>query len=156
MRKKYYTVNGITGTITELSNYYGVNHNTVRTRLRKGLTLDKALSDSPLGSPSYPEEFVVKGVKGSLKNLSNHFGINYSTLMRRVSKGMSLEEALTKKPRSGVYPRTRKRGKVYTVESISGTIEELSKHYGVNYGTVRTRLFNGMSLEKALLTPVKK
>lgn len=46
--------------------------------------------------------------------------------------------------------------KIYNVLGFSGTIQELGKHFGINYRTLATRLRAGWSLEMAVTTPVDK
>lgn len=43
MKKIIYTVKGVTGTLPELCQYFKISPNTVKTRLRRGFSIEEAL-----------------------------------------------------------------------------------------------------------------
>lgn len=49
-----------------------------------------------------------------------------------------------------------KEKKIYTVGGVTGTLSELSNHFGIPYNTAFVRISRGWSIEKTFSTPVKK
>lgn len=43
---------------------------------------------------------------------------------------------------------------LHTVDGVEGTVRELAKHFGINRGTVHTRMRAGMTISQAIKTPV--
>ena len=51
--------------------------------------------------------------------------------------------------------RTEKK-KLYTYGGFTGDLKEIANHFGINKGTLNSRLHAGWSLSRALTTPVEK
>lgn len=87
----------------------------------------------------------VLGVTGNLRELCEHFGVEYETLRWRRKQGMTLKEALTQPVRrAGRTPGT------FVAGGKQGTLRELCDHFGMRFETVRKRLKRGWDLERAL------
>lgn len=72
-----------------------------------------------------------------IKDCAAAYGVSYMNLLYRLNTGMSLEDALQKKP---VYNKTQ--------------IAKLAREHGINKGTLTARVGKlGWSLEKALSEP---
>ena len=89
--------------------------------------------------------YTYKNYTGSLKDIIDHFNldINCATINKRLSRGMTLEEAIEKS--------FNKRNKVYTYNGFTGTVKEISDYFNldINLNSIRYRLRNGMSVEEA-------
>jgi hypothetical protein len=81
----------------------------------------------------------------SKKEMCKHYNINVGTFNHRISKGCSLEEALTN---NNNYQR-------YVVDHLGNEFrskKEMCKHYGIGYGVFSQRIDKGWELERALTT----
>lgn len=90
------------------------------------------------------------GFVGTLKQVAEHCGISVSTLGNRIHHGMSIQEAIQKP--------ARKHGKLvkYTLpDGFTGSIRAIAKHTGICDGTLKARLYRGMSMDEAVSLPVR-
>ena len=148
------TGEAVTGTIRELSERFGMNEHTVRARLRRGMTLQEALTEPKRLFRRYEVRDPETGeaVAGTIPELSDRFGMEEGMVRNRLQRGMTLQEALT---------RPRMRGVEYEVvdpktgEIVKSTIKALSRRFGMNESTVRNRLRHGMDIQEALTKPVR-
>lgn len=87
-----WTLHGVTKTAKEWCREYNISRDTINRRLAKGMTLEEALN-----SPKHGQEiFEVDGVKGTIRELANRFGMLPETVRWRMKYcEMSLSEALT-------------------------------------------------------------
>jgi lambda repressor-like predicted transcriptional regulator len=81
----FYNYKGETYSIKQLSIVFNINEDTLATRLRRGLSVDEAIS-RPIGAHS----------KDTLTQLAKDVGINYKTLTTRLRRGYSIEDAVNK------------------------------------------------------------
>lgn len=89
------------------------------------------------------EMWEIDGVTKAAEDWCGEIGVSRETVKNRLKKGMTLKEALYKK-----------RSPIVTVFGITGTLREVSKHFGFLPETVRYRMkYRGMSLEEALTAP---
>lgn len=90
---RFVTYNGKTLTVSQWSERTGINKETLKHRLNRGLPTEEVLTNPPRQQDVFIE------YKGETKNLaqwSSCFGINRVTLMHRMRRqGMSFEEAVT-------------------------------------------------------------
>lgn len=87
------TVRGVTGTITELCEHFGVSESAVSTRMtRKKMTLEEAL----FAPRQKVKSVVLGGVKMSTKEMCEHFNIDPKKFAnwRSKNKGVTIEESL--------------------------------------------------------------
>lgn len=91
------------------------------------------------------ETVTYKGETGHLRTICRKYNLNYSTIHdRMVKQDMTFGEAIT-------IPI--KTPKLYEVHGVKRTLRGHCAFYKINYGTVRSRLKTGMSLEEALTMP---
>lgn len=91
MTGKRYEWRGESLTINQIGLRLGVNHNTIKTRLQRGIPLDKLANRGR----SY-KLYEYQGRQYTLRNLAAHTGVRYSLLAHRLSSGMSVQEAVDK------------------------------------------------------------
>lgn len=78
-------------------------------------------------------------------HMARHYGQKYECLMNRLQKGMSLEEALTIKPKKGRWLNiTDHKGNVFH------SIRDLADYYGLSRTLVHSRYQQGLPIEKIL------
>lgn len=100
------------------------------------------------------QTYTAFGVTGTIPDLVKHFAapVGYNSVLRRVQKGMSIEDALTVKDRHLSGDASRAKTLNYTAFGVTGTINDLVKHFKspVAYKSVLARVQKGMDIEKAL------
>ena len=84
-KAKIYTVDGVTGTLTQICDHFGIKKETAKHRLRRGMSVEEAIK-TPVRSA---KQYTVNGFTGSLKEVSEHFGASYSVVEQRLKSGMS-------------------------------------------------------------------
>lgn len=144
VKAKVYSVGGVSGSIKELCMHFKVSRATVYKRMKAGMSLEEAFITGVNSSKAVEEEYCIRGIRGSRRELCSSFGIPYEVVLGRVRNGMSLEEAL-------VTPYTNTRRIIYSVGGISGTLRELCVYYGISINTYYKRRRKGMSIEEAFL-----
>lgn len=147
---KQYNVNGFTGTLHEIAEHFEVKYTTLINRLRKGWSLEDAILPPMIPPTKVAKQYSVMGVKGTLKEIAKHFDIKYDTLLDRLHRGLSLEEAVL------VPVQKRQPNTVYTVKGYSGTLNEIAEHFGIKYGTLNARLRRGIPLEDIISMHIKE
>lgn len=139
--------NGEKKSIAAWARQYGLKEETVACRLRRGMTLEEALT-KPVSGPTHMIAY--KGEVRTIVSWAKEYGLDPNTVKYRLSRGYTIEEALT-------TPSTGKAlVKTYNIGGVEKTLTEWCKEYGKKYTTVKARLDRGMSLEDALKTELKK
>jgi hypothetical protein len=92
-----------------------------------------------------PKQYELDGRRQTIPKWSAEFGMPYTTVIRRMQKGMGLREALTK-PKQRQPKLIRYRGK-------SLTLTAWARLKGIPRNTLKARLDRGWLLERALQTP---
>lgn len=88
----------------------------------------------------------------TLAQWAREIGIEETTLWGRiVRRGLSIQEALTKP----VQKQNRRSEKVVEFRAETGPVSAFADKFGISKYVVYKRLLAGMSLEEALLTPVR-
>ena len=133
----------ITGTIAELSKYFGLKRNTVDYRVKNmGMSLDDALK-TPV-----KQIYTIQGCTGTLPELCEKFDTNMQRVRRRMKEmGMTLEEALTTPKHESTILLVKDPD---TNKVVSGTKKSLAEYFGTSRNAVDYRLKQGMTIEKAL------
>ena len=102
-RNKKYTLNGETLCLAEWSERAGLAHSVIQGRLRRGWSLERALTEAALPNDGKSKKHAViltfDGVTDTLSGWARRTGIDVSCLARRVKSGWSVERALTTPPR---------------------------------------------------------
>ena len=141
---KIYTVNGFTNNLRQIAKHFNINYITLRNRLKYGWSIEDAVN-TPIKEQKEKEIkiYTVNGFTGTLKEIAEHFDVNYGTLRDRINKqGMSIEKA--------VNISIRENEKIYTVNGFTGNLTEIAKHFDINYNPLRQRLHKGFTIEEAV------
>ena len=147
-----YTVNGFTGNLKEIAKRFNVDHLTLCRRMNKlGWSIEKAVNTPVIKRKENGIKIcTINGFTGNLKEIAEHFNINYRTLCSRINKGMSIEDAVN-------IPIKDDEIKIYTVNGFTSNLKQISKNFNINYDTLRNRINKqGMSIEEAVNTPVEE
>lgn len=83
--RKIYTYKGETGTVKHLCNVFNLNYHRVRYRLESGYSLEIAISGEGIErgrKEGNGKQITYKGVTGNLRQLCEHFGLNYKYVHR--------------------------------------------------------------------------
>lgn len=135
----------------ELSEGVNIPEGTLRKRLKNGMSVEEAVEAPRNQRVKNQEVITYKGE--TYKMWSEFFEKNplfrraRGSIQQRREKGMSIEEAIDDYAKSNFV--TDHKGNVFR------NTKERSLKYGLSPKTVRYRLMQGWSLEKALTTPVK-
>ena len=143
-------------TYDELSKYYGVKVVTIRTRLKRGLSLEEALGVAKTPDLRFKKnnlkkskrsakdvDLVVDGVKyESFSQLAKSFGLKPYIVTQRINEyGYTAEEAV-KKPLKG--KKINVQGKDFN------SIAEASRHFNKSAATVQSNLKRGLTVDEAM------
>ena len=74
----------------QLAERYGLKRSTLASRLRKGMTLEEALTTPKRETMTY----VVDGERLTVRQLAQRHGLREATLRKRLSQGEPMEQAL--------------------------------------------------------------
>lgn len=114
----------------------------------------KGLAAMKAKAKAEAKTYTAFGVTGTIPDLVKHFGapVGYNSVLNRVKKGMSIEDALTVKDRHLSGGTNRSNATQYTAFGVTGTLNDLVKHFKspVAYRSVLERVRKGMDVEKAL------
>ena len=119
---------------------------TIRRRLNRGWTIEEALygkkiKTERIGGLNVPKEDIAK---------AKALGISKQMIRNRLAKGMTLEDALT--------TRRHANAKGMSVGDIRVSLDKLKIAHknGVKDKTLRQRISNGWSVQRAITVPVKQ
>ena len=151
----------------ELSKHYGVKVVTIRTRLKRGLTLEEALGIVKTPDLRYKKnnlrktkrsakdvDLVVDGIKyDSISQLAKSFGIADITLRKRICEyWMSPEEAV----KTPIKIKNKKISNLVVDGIKYDSISQLAKSFGLEPYIVRNRIIDyGYTVEEAVKKPLK-
>lgn len=135
--------------VKEMTEAYGINTATYHSRIRRGWTVELALT-TPMKSNNKLEirDNIGKTYK-STKDMCEAHSIKVTTYMGRLKNGMSIEQALATPVKKGIEVQDHL-GNTYE------SIKDMCVAYSVDLKTYRCRLKSGWSLEQALTTPSRK
>lgn len=161
------TIDHITQPITEWAADYGIPVNLISSRLRRGWSEERAVTEpmivrrgeklpadavpSPMNTWK-PEQrdnrLTFDGLSLTISEWSGRTGIAYHTIKVRLRKGWSVERALTEPTHTtpGPTPRLIE----FNGEKLS--VPQWSERLGIHEDTIRGRLWKGWPVEKALTT----
>ena len=140
----YVEYDGRQWTVAELARHLGMKYITLRMRLRKGWSVERAVAPVRRW-----RTYVYRGRQMSVQAIADEVGVQYTLLSARLASGMSIDEAVEACVNGG-RPRTNSVSMVeYRGELIS--ISDLAKRAGIAYNTLVRRLCKDrMPLEEAL------
>ena len=88
-----YDLDGETLTIAQIARKYDIPRGRLDTRLRKGDSIENAVSPEIRYKPMH--QYELNGVSKSLKEWANEYGLPYRKVWKRIHEsGMSLQQAL--------------------------------------------------------------
>lgn len=134
---------GETLSVSQCSEKFNINANTIYERIRNGLSLQEAVQ-TPL---SKPQKYEYKGKEYGYTEIQKVFGINATTFVNRVKRGMAIEEAIETEL---LIPQK------YSYNGVEYTAPEIYKKFGIRADTFRFRLKKGMTVAEAIETPINK
>lgn len=132
----------------EIERFYGLTVGTLRHRLRKGMSLDEAVT-TPIRSPKELKNNSksITDHKGitfpSITDLAKHYGLPRGLVCQRISSGLPMEEVV-RKPDSLHYNSVTLDGKCFN------SYKDIEEFYKLPVGCLSKRLKKGMSLEDAV------
>ena len=141
--------------ILEMCKAYGVSYHKFNERLKKGYTLESALTGKNIIKNRSKEVKDFNGKKFESESaMCRHWHVNISTYKKRLKLGYSLKGALTGDNTSRSRcdteeKRTDHHGVVYQ------STNKMCVAYGIGVVTYRSRLKRGLTVEEALTEPVK-
>lgn len=130
----------------EMCEYWGIKEDALKSRLKKGMTLEEALT-TPVKERQWNTECTdhLGNHFKSIREMCRYHNINYQTYQRRIENGLSVEESLRGVEKHCVYDH---KGIAYE------SIRQMCEAYGKACTTIQNRLNNGWSLEDALETDI--
>lgn len=138
--------------VSEITNS-NVPYGTVRRRIERGVPLMDAVSGPfynmiPAHDPKHKCKalIVFDGVPMSVTELAVKYGVRPNTLIQRLRRGWSIEEAV------GLCTRS-KEPRLFCVDDNTGTIDELCFIYKISPKTVRSRLSQGWDISSSFKHP---
>ena len=144
-------------TFASVCRRYGVTTNKFYARRKLGWTLYEALGLKPRQIQEKPKVqkrmLTHNGVTKPLQEWAKQLGVTPSTIHNRLSLGWSVEKTLTEPKRDKAKkaaPKPKKGPKLHTISGVTGTIKQLSDHFGVPYSRLYSRVKAGWP-EKYLL-----
>ena len=138
--------------VKDMCEYYGVDDSTYYNRLKRGYTVEQALTGNGLKRSA---SIACKDHKDnefpSVKTMCAYYGVDASVYRNRLKRGYTVEQALTGK---GIKQDIRY--KYYDHEGNGFTsLEGMCVYHGVTVYSYQTRLKQGYTLEQALLCDVE-
>lgn len=131
--------------IKSLADELHVPYCRLRHRLKKGMAVDEALQNNRLYSyKGHPVEYKGK-LYPSICSLAKELPIPYYTLLYRLKKGWSIEEALENN-----RPRGRRGDPIEYAGKTYPNSKALAEELQISYDILRYRLRKGMTIEEAL------
>ena len=147
------TRNGKTQSIADWSKELGLNKHTLRGRLNRGSSIERALTPGRLplnwSTQSRLEKtFTFKGKTKTLQGWSKETGIKLQTLRHRIRSGWTVEDALGKG-----LSKKGDRKKLIDYDGLSLTYEQWAQRIGITTDALKQRFWRGWNIEQALTTP---
>lgn len=96
-RTKLITFGGETLCMKDMSKKYGVDPTTLRQRLLRGWSIEDALTKKPGEKRGNRKYITFNGLTLPFNKMAVRYGLSPSTLCQRLKRGLTLEEALTRK-----------------------------------------------------------
>lgn len=136
--------------IIAMCSFHGVSIDTFYHRKNSGHTLRECLYSGRLTDLEGYQKKVVDHTGrrfNTIKEMCEAWGISYSTYSGRISRGMSLKDALTVSTSSRFAVKDH-------LGNVFSSINKMCEYYGVKFVTYQQRIHNGWGIEKALTMPL--
>lgn len=137
-RRKKFMVGGVSKSLMEWCREFGISDNAVRNRMKRGMSLEQALKSEKVSSGGRRAWETIDGETKRRSEWYAFYGINRKSVERRMRKGMSFKDAVTK--------MTRKGKSTFRLLCESSNVADWRRVYA------RMKLY-GWSMERALNTP---
>lgn len=132
--------------------FHNINRDVYRRRVNLGLPIEQCLSKK--STNTFTNTTTCYDHLGNMfiskKDMAKYYDISVASLNERLSKGMSLEKALTKPKLKDTHTIHDHLGNKFT------SISAMAEFYNIPVKVYEHRIKRGWSIEKALLTPIKK
>ena len=132
----------------EMCKAYGISLYTFKKRQADGLSLEETLELPVAREHSFTFKDHTGAEYETLREMCSAWNVSVHTYQKRISKGYSLEMALTEQ--DDYTPITDHKGNSYP------TIQSMCAAYGISLSLYNSRIKRGKSLAAALETPVEK
>lgn len=151
-RARTYTLNGNTLTLRQWAEQTGIPKITIYCRIRRGCTLERALSACPQQDDALTYCFDDETL--TLRQWAEQTGIPRSAIKTRLFRGWSLERALTEPvgTRAATVYRRQSDAKRYSLGGTTMTVKGWAAKLGIQPSSVSLRL-RRWPLERALTIP---
>lgn len=146
-------VNGKTVSLPDLCSEYGVSLSDVRHKVIHTKTSNPLLAVQELKRyDDLTSKITYRKFTGSLKEVCDHFGLNFVAVRRPIGCGLSPKESLDNE-----YEWVQIKKKKCTIEGFSGTYEEVMEHFELNPSDIRRRILRlGQEPITAVQTLIEK
>lgn len=153
-RTIYFKYEGKDYNLKELSGFFDVDIDVIRSRIVNGWTVKEAV-ETPVRELF--QRYQVEDMSLTVPEISDMFNINNSSLIRYLKLGFSAVQAITYLT-EGIVPfdlQKHVNRKLFSLNDKLYTINGLSKLSGTPTKTIAERICNGSSVEKATFDPVR-
>lgn len=144
MNREAITIYGITRTIEQWATHFSVEPTVLEERLDSWpftLRLEPAIKDYSKKKHEHEGESL------TINGWADRYGMSANTLQQRLTRGWSIERALTQKLQRSTTTKYKHDGETLT-------LTQLAKKKGIHLATLSARLKRGMPLSEALLPVV--
>ena len=130
---KIFTARGFTGTVAEMATYFGINERTLRTRLRRGNSIEQAVTTEvdKKKSVHIPNAYDIGKYRGFPDDISNRFGVKFNH-NERVSQENTLAKIIKYNP-----------PEFYQVGDYCGTLIAISEDFDCPLSVLKKGLKDG-------------
>lgn len=135
--------------ISELCRHYGIPRTTLKSRQKKGYTLEECLCPEKINESRYKVVDHMGNRFKSLRKMVQYWNLSLPAFQHRIESGWSLKDALE----TPVYTRhaLAKVCKDHLGNEYPSKLA-MCRHYGISVSKFRSRVKRGVSLEIALTT----
>lgn len=149
-RNRFFTHDGKTMCLKDWAMHVGVNVNTLRQRLERGITFADAIKPTDSVPTKNKRLITFNGKTQSLSAWAREIGIKPVSLYNRLQRGWPLEKALHNGPVDKVEYKSVN---ALTFNGKTMGVCDWARETGIPQATISSRLSRGWSVERALTHP---
>jgi len=156
------THNGITQTLSAWASERNMTPQALRARIANGWSVEDAL-DTPIhGWWQRLEKLTFKGITQTVEQWASDLGVTSGTIRKRISSGLSVQDALSTAGRlpspktvrkNQTLQRHRSNRSMLSCNGRTQSVAEWSKETGISDALIRRRLKLGWTVKRTLETP---
>lgn len=150
-RTRMISHNGKSQCLKDWAREYGIDNNTLKHRLKQGLTMEVALAASAYSKHPLHRLVTYLGKTQTVTEWAKEYRIKFQTLFNRLNAGWTIEESISAS-RYGINHR----GTPITHLGKTQTVAAWSREVGISITTLHNRLSKGWSVQDALTKPPHK